>query len=345
MGRPLVSNLLAAGVPRALILILALLAYNRSVAPHVGDIDSAEIFAGVMAIVERVQSMGMTSRGYDIGFHEDLDLTTCAGFLLALILVRRVRPGGLCVFAPVCSSFAFLNQGTSGRHGILLPEGPPNVPSVLVGNLLAVRTLLLYRLCCAMGIVSLIEQPQHHSSGMAALRRFKEVIRDCAVYRVPICMGWFGTETTKPTFLFANHKRFAALQAYRPCASGSTASVSKPKKTLVKKKVVDGKIRLTGKRHELKSTQTYSEDFAKAVVECWLAGCPSTSQEPCVSCAKMVTPMFDDGSCFYDEEENIRMLFSKPMDWNDDALLYDVASYLAKCSTLELPKAWPKDWM
>ena len=75
------------------------------------------------AIVERVQSMGMTSRGYDIGFHEDLDLTTCAGFLflalgyicffilsiqvkhprLALILVRRVRPGGLCVFAPVCS--------------------------------------------------------------------------------------------------------------------------------------------------------------------------------------------------------------------------------------------------
>lgn len=96
------------------------------------------------------------------------------------------------------------------------------------------------------------------------------------VYRVPICMGWFGTETTKPTFLFANHKRFAAtlmqrnvfcthvaepdmstrqgllassillnvldsceaLQAYRPCASGSTASVSKPKKTLVKKKVV-----------------------------------------------------------------------------------------------------------
>ena len=43
------------------------------------------------------------------------------------------------------SSFAFLNQGTSGRHGILLPEGPPNVPSVLVGNLLAVRTAVQ---CC-----------------------------------------------------------------------------------------------------------------------------------------------------------------------------------------------------
>ena len=30
------------------------------------------------------------------------------------------------------------------------------------------------------------------------------------VYRVPICMGWFGTETMKPTYLFANHKCFAA---------------------------------------------------------------------------------------------------------------------------------------
>ena len=38
------------------------------------------------------------------------------------------------------SSFAFLNQGTSGRNGILLPEGLPDVPSVFIGNLLAVRT-------------------------------------------------------------------------------------------------------------------------------------------------------------------------------------------------------------
>ena len=63
------------------------------------------------------------------------------------------------------------------------------------------RTLLLYRLCCAMGIVSLIEQPQHHSSGMAALRRFKEVIRDCAA----TCLGFkkqhvFGGKKTALNF-------------------------------------------------------------------------------------------------------------------------------------------------
>ena len=39
------------------------------------------------------------------------------------------------------SSFAFLNQGTSGRHGLLLPEGLPDVTSVIVGNLLALRTV------------------------------------------------------------------------------------------------------------------------------------------------------------------------------------------------------------
>lgn len=216
MARPIVSNMLSAGVPRVLVLILALLSYATCVAPHVGDIDCAEIFAGVMAIVQQAKALGMSSRGYDIGFHEDLDLTSCAGFLLALILIRRVRRGGLCVFAPVCSSFAFLNQGTSGRHTLLLPEGLPDVISVLVGNLLAGRTLLLYRLCVALGIYALIEQPKHYSSGMPCLRRFKDLIRESVVYRVPICMGWFGTETMKPTYLFANHKCFAALQGYKP---------------------------------------------------------------------------------------------------------------------------------
>jgi hypothetical protein len=33
------------------------------------------------AIVQQAKALGMSSRGYDIGFHEDLDLTSCAGFL------------------------------------------------------------------------------------------------------------------------------------------------------------------------------------------------------------------------------------------------------------------------
>ena len=37
----------------------------------------------------------------------------------------------------------------------------------------ACRTLLLYRLCDALGIYALIEQPKHYSSGMPCLRRFK----------------------------------------------------------------------------------------------------------------------------------------------------------------------------
>ena len=85
---------------------------------------------------------------------------------LALVIIRRVRRGGLCMLAPVCfslkvcechisicymwsvvapcvwswgSSFSFLNAGTSLR-GLLLPEGMTLEPSVWTGNLLAVRT-------------------------------------------------------------------------------------------------------------------------------------------------------------------------------------------------------------
>lgn len=110
--------------------------------------------------------------------------------------------------------------------------------------------------------------------------------------------------------------------------------------------MVDGKVRISGKPAELKGTQVYSKDFAKAVVECWLAGCSSIpGKDLCLSCATPPLPMFDDGAADYDEDANIRLLFSEPMDWNDDALLHDVASYLANCSSLKLPKSWPRDWL
>lgn len=101
----------------------------------------------------------------------------------------------------------------------------------------------MWRFADALGIFTLLEQPVHNSTGgMQALPKFQELLREltvawmafllhnylwfqnlqrpclhavspadgCEVYRVKVLMAWFGAETTKPTWLYVNHRAFAA---------------------------------------------------------------------------------------------------------------------------------------
>lgn len=270
--RPCVRNMVDAGVPRALICILMLLAYSTTVAPNVGDIDLVEVFAGTMAIVQEGERRGLLCRGIDLEMSEAMDLTTSAGLLLALVVIRRVRRGGLVVFAPVCSTFSWMNAATSGRS-ILMPEGLPGVPSVLIGNILATRTVLLFQLCTAMHIVAVIEQPKHFSTGgLMGLARFRALVRDFWVYRVGICMGWFGSRTLKPTHLFSNHACIRAMLQHQPPRPMHQHAGN----SLVRKTIVGGKLRITGLKETLKSTQQYTLAFASALVDSWQSGCRTT---------------------------------------------------------------------
>lgn len=330
-ARPHVARMLAAGLPRAFIAILFALAYMPVVAPNIGDIDAAEIFAGKMEIVKAAAREGYLSRGLGLDYSDAFDLTSSAGFLLAVICVRRVRCGGLCTFAPVCSSFAFINQWTSGRN-VLLPEGLPT-PGVVVGNLLAFRTLLLWRFADALGIFTLLEQPVHNSTGgMQALPKFQELLRELTVYRVKVLMAWFGAETTKPTWLYVNHRAFAALLRYK---QPKPRPIKKAEKQLVKTSVVNGKKRLTGIKNALQSTQEYTPLFAEAVIKSWREGCQAAQTDRFPQCR----------GCAVHREENIRLLFAAPLQFgSDEARLNDVLRYLGTCSLLKLSRSWPADW-
>lgn len=55
--------------------------------------------------------------------------------------------------------------------------------------------------------------------------------------------------------------------------------------------------------------------------------------------------MFESLGEYYDEDSNIKLLFREPMDWHEDALLHNVAHYMATSGVLRLPEAWPKDWL
>ena len=61
------------------------------------------------------QRLGFESHAYDLCIDPRMDLLAPFGFLYALHLVLRLKPGGLLHLAPPCSTFVWINRGTSCR--------------------------------------------------------------------------------------------------------------------------------------------------------------------------------------------------------------------------------------
>ena len=83
--------------------------------PPSWDIDAVEYFAGVQSVTRGFAGRGYRAMAYDIVIDSRFDMTTSVGFLYAVELALRVRPRGFAFFAPPCSSFVWVNRGTSGR--------------------------------------------------------------------------------------------------------------------------------------------------------------------------------------------------------------------------------------
>ena len=120
----------------------------------------------------------------------------------------QLRAGGLAFFAPVCSSFVFINRGTA-RRSICTPLGDCSLDHVVTGNLLAARTALLvmvatWKMCCW-----IVEQPA--SSLLIDHPRFQELVSLQTVYRHRVCMGWYGASSLKPTLLCSNARWVSEL--------------------------------------------------------------------------------------------------------------------------------------
>lgn len=218
-----------------------------------------------------------------------------------LIIVRRVRKGGLAFFAPLCSlapsivihcainlvnlvllymcvpssgsSFCYLNKGTSGRHGVLLPQGLSSEPSVRIANLIANRTMMLVEAALCLGQVPCVEQPQH-PHGLFSLKRWQSMLERQRWYRASCKQGAYSADTVKPTFIFSVHNRFQHLK--NDISTSDKQRMHDIGKELVtKKRDAKGVVKVTGKPQALKSTQTYTNAFGVAIV--------GSCQQRCVS--------------------------------------------------------------
>lgn len=80
--------------------------------------------------------------------------------------------------------------------------------------------------------------------------------------------------TEKPTVLISVHKHWGSMR--NVLDSADRERIAKHGKELVsKKRDSQGNVRITGKPAELKSTQSYTPEFGRAIVEKWLQGCDS----------------------------------------------------------------------
>ncbi|CAE7463675.1 unnamed protein product [Symbiodinium sp. CCMP2592] len=117
------------------------------------DLEAVEMFCGVASIVKAFKK-----QGYDRGRDEVLeDLGNTQGFLRALALVLRLQPGGLLFAGLPCNTFGFMSQSVHCRSATS-PFGA-NVPCVVVGNLLASRTCLLFLVALIRSACWALENP------------------------------------------------------------------------------------------------------------------------------------------------------------------------------------------
>ena len=99
------------------------------------DLDHVEFFAGAMAITRSMAAMGRMAVGFEIKVDNSrYDVNGDLGFLNAINLILKIKPGGGICQAPVCSSWVWANRGASERDAYLRPLGRKGLHGVDSGN-------------------------------------------------------------------------------------------------------------------------------------------------------------------------------------------------------------------
>ena len=167
---------------------------------HLPDKDFAEFFAGDQAVTDGLRLLGFKGDPVDVRINSFHNLLTPTGFFIALTIIMRVRKGGVCWFAPPCSSWVWMSRASTGRAESR-PLGNDDRANVRIQNILVSRVTYLLHLCWARGAHFLIEQPA--SSVMflhPVLNKFIQKLGS-AWHSVTLHMGCYSLEMPKETIL------------------------------------------------------------------------------------------------------------------------------------------------
>lgn len=116
----------------------------------------------------------------------------------------------ICLDLELCCRRLPRNSGTA-RRSESNPYGQECYESVLSGNRLAARTLIILWVCAALGVWWVLEQPQ--GSWMQELPVFQHLMGCLDCYRHRLLMGDFGGMSEKPTWLYSSYS-ISKIQVY-----------------------------------------------------------------------------------------------------------------------------------
>ena len=192
------------------------------------------------------------------------NILTPEGFTNAIILLLKAKPGnGGVHFGIVCSSWVYINRGTSLRTKTR-PLGDSRESSVNMANEMVSRSCLLILLATALGLVWTVEQPvtslmQYHPRFQLLFKLMKDTMRK-PIYRLLVKMGDFGAATEKACWIYTNKKWMASiinfkLRVKKKVRTTQVVQVYQDKKGQTK--IMGGK--------DMKKSQVYPMQFGKAM--------------------------------------------------------------------------------
>ena len=223
------------------------------------SLDFAEVFAGTAAASRHLQALGYTGRAVDLAYSQDHDVLAPTGLLLLLQTAFELKPGGVLWAAPPCSSWVFMNLGSTGRH--VLVEGNFALRRIVGQSALVERLVLVLELLTLRGVYWILEQPAssymwQYPAMQACLQRHGIVVPQT------LEMGAYGGGSQKPTHLVGTAPYLAQLD--RRCSAELKLRLRvEGVQTATTWVGADGKRRRQG-TSLLKSTQSYPEGFGAA---------------------------------------------------------------------------------
>jgi len=231
----------------------------------VTPLDFVEFFAGQQAVSNAMKDAALVAAVFELKLDPiGQNMLSDLGFANAVNLCLNLKPGAGCLMAPVCSTWTFMNRGTSKRS-LACPYGNAAVQSVQEGNTMVARCVLLLLLLASRGCWWVLEQPQ--GSLMQEHPALQHLMSVMTVYRHCIQMCHYGASSKKRTWLYSNARWICDVDLYKTCIQPRcptqlvTTSINKA-----------GKVTTTGNA-DLKASQHYPVGFGRAICNIYMDHC------------------------------------------------------------------------
>ena len=194
-NRELCRRVRAWGAPMVFITLLRLVLKVRDTMAESQTLDFVEFFSGQQAVTNAMVAASLTAASFELKRDpQGQNMLTPLGFGNAVLLCLSLKPGGGCLMAPVCSSWTFMNRGTSKRCAGM-PYGDMSVLGACEGNQMVARCMLLIIILASRGCWWVLEQPR--GSLMEEHPAFQRMMALSPIYRHHVRMRQFGGSSEK----------------------------------------------------------------------------------------------------------------------------------------------------